>query len=158
MQQGDPFGSALFALGNHPCLVDIAQRHPAILVTEYADKTFFLGSLRAVTKAIPDFKVILQEANLQLNTSKSHLHVPHGATQGKSALAAHAQIFQSGTHDKLCFHLNCADTIQLAHKDLQILGCPSGNSELCTTRLDISCLEIARGVDLLFNIFTRESN
>ncbi len=25
MKQGDPLGSALRALGNHPCLVDIAQ-------------------------------------------------------------------------------------------------------------------------------------
>ena len=80
MQQGDPLGSALFALGNHPCLVEIAQRHPKVLVTGYADNTFLLGPLQAVTKAIPDFQVILQKANLQLNTSESNLHVPHWAT------------------------------------------------------------------------------
>ncbi len=71
MLQGDSLGSALFPLGNYPCLIEIAQRHPEVLVTGYADNTFFLGPLQAVTKAIPDFKVILQEANLQLNTSES---------------------------------------------------------------------------------------
>ncbi len=64
MQQGDPLGSALFALGNHPCLIEIAIRHPEVLVTGFADNTFFLGPLQAVTKAILDFKVILQEANM----------------------------------------------------------------------------------------------
>ena len=49
VQQDDPLGSALVALGNHPCLVEIAQRHPADLVTVYADNTFSLGPLQAVT-------------------------------------------------------------------------------------------------------------
>jgi hypothetical protein len=149
VQQGDPLGSALFALGNHPCLVEIAQRHPEVLVTGYADNTFFLGPLQAVTKAIPDFKVILQEANLQLNTSESNLHVPHWATQELSALAAQAPIFQSGSHDEYVYHLEGGDTIPLAHKGLQILGCPAGTDEFCTTRLDLSCSEIERDLDLL---------
>ena len=157
MQQGDPLGSALFALGNHPCLVEklVAQRHPArveVLVTGYADNTFFLGPLQAVTKAIPDFKVILQEANLQLNTSESNLHVPHWATQELSALAAQAPIFQSGSHDEFVYHLEGGDTIPLAHKGLQILGCPAGTDEFCTTRLDLSCSEIERDLDLLHEV------
>ncbi len=90
MQQGDPLGSALFALGNHPCLVEKAQRQPEVLLKGYADNTFFLGPLQAVTKAKPDFQVILQEANLQLKISESNLHVPHWAAQVMSALASGA--------------------------------------------------------------------
>ncbi len=38
-------------------LVEIAKCHPAVLVTGYADNTFFLGPIRPVTtsKAVPDF-------------------------------------------------------------------------------------------------------
>ena len=69
----------------------------------------FLGPLQAVTKAIPDFKVILailqdlREANLQLNTSESNLHVSHWAAQEVSALAAQAPISQSGSHDEFVY-------------------------------------------------------
>ncbi len=60
-------------------------------------------------KAVSNFKVILQEANLQLNTSGSNIFVPHLLTQEMSALAAQAQISQSGSHDdstELLFHLD----------------------------------------------------
>ena len=91
----------------------------------------FLGPLQTVTvtEALPNFKVILQEANLQLNTSESNLHVPHWATQEMSALAARAQISQSGSHNEFVYHLEGGDTIPLAHKGLQILGCPAGTDE-----------------------------
>ncbi len=104
-----------------------------------------------MTKAIPDFKVILQEANLQLNTSESNLHVPQWAAQemSRSALAAQAPISQSGSHDEFVYHLEGEVTIPLAHKGLQILGCPAGTDEFCTTRLYLSCSEIERDLDLL---------
>ncbi len=90
-----------------------------------------------MTKAIPDFKIILQDANLQLNTSESNFHVSQWATQEMSALAAQALISQSqaGSHDEFLYHLEGGDTISLAHKGLQILGCPAGTDEICTTRL-----------------------
>ncbi len=53
------------ALAKHPCLVEIAHLNPEVLETEKPDNTFCLGPLQAVNKAIPDFKVILQELNLQ---------------------------------------------------------------------------------------------
>jgi hypothetical protein len=153
VQQGDdPLGIALFALGNHPCLFEIAQRHPEVLVTMYAGNTFFLGPLQAVTKAIPDFKVILQEANLQLNTYGSNLHAPHWAAQDMSALAGQANISQSGSHDELLFHLDGGDTNPLAHKGLQILSRPAGTNDFCTTRLDLSCSEIECDLDLLQDV------
>ncbi len=101
------------------------------------------------TKAITDFKVILQEANLQLNTSESNLHAPHWAAQEMSALAAQAPISQSGSHDEFLYHLEGGDTIPLAHKGFQILGCPSGTDEFCNTRLELSCTDIERDLDLL---------
>jgi hypothetical protein len=118
VHQGDPFGSALFALGNHPCLIEIAQHHPEVLVTGYADKNFFLGPRQAGTKAIPDFQVILQEANLQLNTYSLLVN------SEDVRLADQAQISQSGFHDEFLDHLDGGDTMPLAHKGLQILGCP----------------------------------
>jgi hypothetical protein len=121
VQQGDPLEGALFALGSHPCLVEVAQRHPAVLVTGYANNAFFLGPLHAVTKAVPDFQAILQEASLQLNTSESRLHVPQWATQERSSLATQEHISQSGSHDDFRFHLDSGVTIPIAHKGLQIL-------------------------------------
>ncbi len=136
VRQCDPLGRALFALGNHPCIVEIAQRHPEVLVTGYANNTSFLGPLQAVTKTVPDFEVILHKANLQLSTSESNLYVPHWATQPEmSALAGQATKFPI-RHDELLFHLDGGDTIPLAHKGLQILGCPAGTKDVCTTRLN----------------------
>ena len=66
-----------------------------------------------------------------------------------SALAARAQISQSGSHNEFVYHLEGGDTIPLAHKGLQVLGCPAGTDEFCTTRLDLSCSEIERDLDLL---------
>ncbi len=65
MQQSDPLESALFALGNHPSLVEVAQCHPVVLATEYADNTYLAGHLKAVTKTVSDLKAILQETNLK---------------------------------------------------------------------------------------------
>ena len=121
-------------------------------MTGYADNTFFLGPLQAVTKAIPDFKEILEEANLQLNTSESNLHVPQWAPQDLSVLATQAPISQSGSHDEFLYHLEGGDTIPLAHKGLQILGCPAGTDEFCTTHLELSCSEIERDLDLLHDV------
>jgi hypothetical protein len=98
---------------DHPCLVEIAQRHPEVLVTGNADETFFRGPQQVVTKATPDFKVILQVANLQLNTSESNLHIPQLATQEMSALAARAFLFHSGSHDEFLYHLKGVDNIPL---------------------------------------------
>ncbi len=68
VQQSDPLGSALFAF-LPGCLVEAAQkaqRHPAVLVTGYADDFSFLGPLQAVTKPDPDSNAIVQEENQQL--------------------------------------------------------------------------------------------
>jgi hypothetical protein len=69
VQQDDPLGSALLCLGNHPCLVEVAQRLPAILATGYADNTFFLGPLQAATNTVSGFEAIFQNVNLQLSSS-----------------------------------------------------------------------------------------
>ncbi len=102
---------------------------------------------------MPDFKVSLQEANLQLNTSESNLHVPHwprgSSGDVRACRSLQAPISQSGSHDEFLHHLEGGDTIPLAHKGLQILGCPAGTNDLCTTRLDLSCSEIERDLDLL---------
>ncbi len=147
VQQGNPLRCALFArvTVNHPCLVELAQRpgDPVVLVTVYADKNFFLGSVQAVNKAFSDFKAILQGANLQLNTSESHLHhqtlcTPITGMMGNSgALVAQAPISLSGFHDKLLFRLDGGDTIPLAHEGLQIFGCPAGTEQFCTSHLDL---------------------
>jgi hypothetical protein len=78
--------------------------------------------------------VILQEANLQPNTSESHLHAPQWATQEISALAAQTPISQSGSHDAMewLFHLNDGFTIHLAQKGLRILDCPAGADDFST--------------------------
>ncbi len=151
-QQGDTLRSTLFALGNHPYLIKIAQHHPVVLVTGYADKTFIQWHLQAgVTKEVPDFKEILQEANLQFSTFESHLHVTQWATQEMSALADQAQIsHESDSHDELiAFRLDCRDTVQLAHQGLQFFDCPAGADECYMTRLDASCSETERDLDLL---------
>ena len=152
MQQGDPLGSALFALGNHPCLIDVARQHPDVLVTGYADNTFFMGPLSTVTKAIPAFKAALLKANLQLNTSESELHVPQWAAQELATLTDQPNVEKSSSKDQVYFRLEDGDCIPLAHKGLKILGCPAGTDAFCTAHLDSSCKDIEHDLDLLHDI------
>ncbi len=100
----------------------VAQRYPAILVTGFADNSVLLGPgatpdsrtpAQAATNAASDFKAIKQEANMQANTSESHLHVPQWATQNQSALAAQAQFSHSGSHNELLFRLDGGNAIPL---------------------------------------------
>ena len=106
VQQGDPLGTSLFALGNHPCLLEVANRHPAILATGYADNTFLLGPLGDVTRAISDFEEILRGAYLQLNTSESELLVPQWIDLEPAVLAEQGNISWSDLHNCLVFSLN----------------------------------------------------
>ncbi len=71
-----------------------------------------------------------------------------------AALASQAQTFQSGPHNELLFRLDDGDTIPLSHTALQLemLGCPAGTDEFYTTRLDLSCSEIERDLDLLQDV------
>ncbi len=50
VQQGDPLGSVLFALGNHSSLVNIACLYQSLLVAGYADNCFLLGPLKNMSK------------------------------------------------------------------------------------------------------------
>ena len=42
MQQGDPLGSTLFALGLHPILNLVAEQNPHLLIEAFADNVFLV--------------------------------------------------------------------------------------------------------------------
>jgi len=94
VQQGDPLGSVLFALGNHSSLIDIASLNQTLLVVAYADNIFLLGPLQDVSRAIPVFKQTLEEANLQLNTLESELHIPRWANLDMATLQQRQCVIQ----------------------------------------------------------------
>jgi hypothetical protein len=52
VQQGDPLGSTLFALGIHPILLNLGHHHLRILVSAHADNVVLAGSLSAVLQTI----------------------------------------------------------------------------------------------------------
>ena len=48
VQQGDPLGSVLFALGLHPIITKLASSIPEVLITAYADNVVISGPLSFV--------------------------------------------------------------------------------------------------------------
>ncbi len=55
VQQGDPLGSLLFALGLHPLLLNVGHRNPSVFISAYADNCIITGPLAAVQAAVADF-------------------------------------------------------------------------------------------------------
>ncbi len=132
---------SLLCRSKHPCLVEEARRRPAVVVTGYADYTFFLGPLQAMKNATPPSRRY-RGGELQLKTFETLLRVLQWAAQEQIALAAQALISKLGSNNQLIFRLDGGDNIQLAHSGLKILGCLAGKHQIRITRLDLSCLEL----------------
>jgi len=54
VQQGDPLGSLLLALGIHPLLIAVGSRHPSVFLSAYADNCTITGPLTKVQAAVED--------------------------------------------------------------------------------------------------------
>ena len=81
VQQGDPLGSTLFALGLHPTLIAVADDNPELLVVAFADNVFLLDRLSRVLSAADLFLHGATAIGLSLNTRESAILIPSWLNQ-----------------------------------------------------------------------------
>jgi hypothetical protein len=144
VQQGDPIGSVLFALGNHSSLISIAFLYPSLLIVGYADNMCLLGLLQFMSKTIPAFKQTLQEAKMQLNTFESELHIPEWANLGIAILQQRQGVIQSDYSNRPGLRLDDGFATPIAHKGLKILVFSAGANAFCASELDLLCKNIEK--------------
>jgi hypothetical protein len=77
VQQGDPSGSGLFACGQHPTLVRLANRHQQVYIVAYADNIFIIGKLSQCLDLADELKTtMLEDLDLDIQVNSSWVHVP----------------------------------------------------------------------------------
>ena len=127
VHQGDPLGSTHFALALHPIIMKVADAHPDILISAYADNVFMIGRISDLRGAISDYKLQLAEADLRLNPTESEAYVPawESAQQDEIQQCPHITLRDS----KQAIHVSDDIEIPLRHESIKVLGCPVGSRE-----------------------------
>ena len=137
VQQGDPLGSVLFALALHPLLTKLAETHPDIFITAYADNIVFTGPMSLLKKVIPIFRQAANEVGLQLNLSESSIHVPKWAYSSTRDIQEHHVLHTNNVGDHN-LELDDKTVITFAKDGIKLLGCPIGTPVFCQTTVDQS--------------------
>ena len=102
VQQVDPLGSLLSALGIHPLLLAIGSRHLSVFIPAYADNVLILGLLSKVRAAVEAFIANLLRAGLVLNPSESAVYIPSWLAPSRVNLT---NIPGVSTDEAGCLHL-----------------------------------------------------
>ena len=135
VQQGDPLGSLLFALGIHPLLLSIGANHPDVFLSAYADNCIITGPLSKVQAAVAEYQTTMLQAGLLLNPSDSAVYIPAWRQLSSSELQAKGSVSTSidGT-----LHLQMSDStaFPLALDGIKVLGCPIGTADYCASLVD----------------------
>ena len=83
-RQGDPLGALLFCLAIHPILVDVARKHPQLLIRAYMDDVTIVGEAKETAAAFGEICTEAAKIGLQANRSKcewfaaNQRHQPRG--------------------------------------------------------------------------------
>ena len=147
VQQGDPLGSALFALALHPILVDLAEAFPNVQITAYADNVIISGPLTDIKEVIGEFQRETFRAGLRLNTAESLLHIPSWVAQPDDLLLQHG-FLQTSAQGLQC-RLSNGHCIPLAKEGLKVLGCPIGSPAFCSATVGQIVADIQNDLLLL---------
>ena len=142
VQQGDPPSGAMYAIGQHPTLLRVAERHREIYVVVYADNVFILGRLSNALACAADLVPLMHsDLSLEVNLKSSWVFAPAWAhfeeSDGGAPWVPPAFNTALNEHPSL-------STIKLEHSTL-ILGTPFGTPKACARMLDEKAVEIADG-------------
>ena len=146
VQQGDPLGSTLFAMAIHPTLIDIADKHPEVLLTAYADNVVISGPLTQCLKAVDSYRLSMAAKGLQLNPTESEVHVPAWTTIDAASIR-HSRL-QKGPDA----HLFCTDNgiaLPWSQSGIKVLGCPLGSSKFCSQLMNKLATKIEGDISAL---------
>ena len=152
VQQGDPLGSTLFALGIHPILLNLGHHHPRILVSAYADNVVLAGPLSAVEAAHADYCSSMQAVGLTLNPRESHMYIPEWRglqlDQIQSRYPQLRMVAEPGSAE-YNFWMPNGDCLPLHREGLNLLGCPIGSSQYSSVHLSRIVADIQKDLDAL---------
>jgi hypothetical protein len=152
VQQGDPLGSTLFALGIHPILLNLGHHHPRILVSAYADNVVLAGPLSAVEAAHADYCSSMQAVGLTLNPRESHMYIPEWRglqlDQIQSQYPQVRIVAEPGSAE-YNFCMPNGDSLPLHREGLNLLGCPVGSSQYSSVHLSKIVADIQTDLDAL---------
>ena len=125
VQQGDPLAPALFALGIHPALQDLAARFPGVHVMAYLDDIHLIGPPAMVWPAFCYLRTALRALGLLMSPGKCHVWSPT------------ADLSAFGTDDP---------AVRYQPDGFAVLGVPFGPEEGLSKRvLDVCMQEVAAG-------------
>ena len=116
VQQGDPLGSTLFALGLHPILNLVAEQNPHLLIEAFADNVFLVDRQSRLLSAADSLIREAAEIDLSLNPRESAIMFPLWT---KDSLAEHPK--EVSTPEGHVFPITT--------EGLKILGSPLGTRD-----------------------------
>jgi hypothetical protein len=126
VQQGDPLGPVLFALGIHPALRAVQQRHPLVHILAYLDDVHLVGPQGAVYDAFQTLRAQFAAIGLHTRKDKNLVWTP------------------SQSYFPVWFWPAASATI--AHGGYDVLGVPCCTEEELPARVLARCMdEAAKG-------------
>jgi hypothetical protein len=97
VQQGDPLGPFLFALGIHPALRAVQQRHPLVHLLAFLDDVHLVGPQLAVRAAFAELQRQFAAIGLETRADKNLVWSPAGRYNAEWYWpSSHARVASSG--------------------------------------------------------------
>ena len=148
VQQGDPLGSLLFALGVHPLLVRIGANHPSVFLSAYADNIIITGPLSKVQAAVTEYQDTMLRAGLTLNPSDSAVYVPSWTNLSLAELQSRPSVLTLPDGSP-CVQTNSVTTFPLHVQGIKVLGCPIGTEAFRHKLIDSIISKVSSDLDCL---------
>jgi hypothetical protein len=133
VDQGDPLGPLLFAVGMWYLTREVVRDHPSVLFTFYIDDVFMHGKAPDVAAAFPALKKALAEGGLFLSTSA-----------GKQEVWCPAEAKPEGFLD-VCDVMGAAPDLE----GLRVVGTPLGSKGYVTREVTSMVDQYVRELELL---------
>ena len=127
VQQGDPFGSLLFAMGLQPILIELKSQLDLDLFYAYEDDIIVAGNYQDVAMAFKLLKEKCSEIDLELKNDKCELILLSQQNHNLSLFPDDIQVLENG--------------------EFEYLGAPIGSQNFCNKYVESK----VRKLDTLFN-------
>ena len=149
VQQGDPLGSTLFAMAIHPTLISIAERHPDVLLTAYADNVIIVGPLSKATNAVDMYQDRMAAMGLKLNSAESEAYIPAWSHTPLDRIQ-HNNIKLQEPHEQTTQVVTAAGlVIPWCTQGIKVVGCPLGTRQFCESTMLKTAEKIEQDINLL---------
>ena len=148
VQQGDPLGSTLFAMGIHSTLIEIADKHPEVMLTAYADNVIIVAPLSKATEAVDMYRDKMSKIGLHLNAAESEAFIPAWSPIAIEQIT-HTRLHVGNQQQEPRVITTQGTVIPWSRHGLKVLGCPLGSRPYCDAVMRKTAQKIENDIDLL---------